>query len=115
MEKDSLQIEIDQILESSKEEIRNATMSQIKEALKNNISWNLEQQIKTAVADFFKTEMEAEIKNILLDSKEEICLQIKAGIVSSCAEIAKQMVAKAEKNMKTSSWAFDDIIKKLFN
>lgn len=113
MENNSLQKEINSILESSKDEIKEAVNNQIKEALKKNISWNLEQEIKTAVADFFKNEMEGEIKTALLDCKDEILLQLRNGIVASCAQLAKEMAMKAEANLK-SSWNFDEITKKLF-
>lgn len=109
-----LEKEISQILENSKEEIKNATMDQVKEALKRNIAWNLEHEIKTVVADFFKTEMEGEIKKTLLDQKDLILEELKKGVVASCAILAKEMVIKAETNIK-SSYTMSEITKKLFN
>lgn len=109
-----LQKEISAILESSKEEIKEATMAQVKEALKRNIAWNLEHEIKVVVADFFKNEMEGEIKTVLANEKEAILTELKKGIVESCAQLAKEMLIKAESNLK-SSWTLGEITKKLFN
>ena len=110
---DNLQKEINDILESSKDEIKKAAMAQVKEALQTNIAWCMEREIKSAVDSFFQAEIKGEINQALMNSKEEILEQLKQGIVSSCASLAKELLKMSEKNL-ASSWSLNNITKELF-
>lgn len=114
MEKDnSIKLQIEEILQSSKEEIKTKIINSLQDELEQKIRWNMDSQITGIVNEFFKNELKDEIQNVLLTSREPILEAIKNGIVECSGEIAKSMLAKASKNL--DSYGTDKVVKALFN
>ena len=114
MESDSIKLQVEKILESSREEIKTKVLNTLQSEIEQKIRWCLDTEISSIVNEFFKTELKDEITNTLSNSKEVILKEVEKGIIESTGEIAKTMLAKASKSLD-SSYQGDKVIKELFN
>lgn len=108
------EINVAQIIESSKEEIKTKVLEQTKETLARQISWSLESEIKEHVGIFVKEEILPELQASLLEQKQVILQGVADGLSQVGVELSKALIAKAVENLG-SSWKAGDIAKKLFD
>lgn len=109
-----LDIDIAQLFESQKEDIKQKALEALKERITENIRWTMGDVIGEQVKEFVKTEISPEIEKMLMENKQLFLDQIMELAKSLGSEVAKALVLKAQENL-ANSWDVKKIGEALFN
>jgi len=108
-------IDLTEIIEASKEKLKDAVIESTIEELKKSLSWRISNDAEEIVKKFMNEEIKPEIEKKLIERKLEIIASLDTGL----AEIGKGFAEKVkslvtEKISKMSDYEIREIIKATF-
>jgi hypothetical protein len=106
--------DLKEFLESNKKEIQKAVRERMIESLLAQHRWEIGAHISKVVEEFVAAEIVPEIKKYLADNKGPILTAACAGAAEVGDALAKGIVERTAKKLKSDSYEFRQVMEALF-
>ena len=106
---------IKDVMESSKDAIKESLNNQIKDKIISQLGWSLDSHISEITKEYMQDEMTEEIKDLLSNNRQVMLDEIEKGLASIGALVSKSMYQIALSNLELNAYSSKEIIKKIFS